>query len=110
MVFSSYGTAVKQNGVLIGRRLFMYNGSITSMVCFGTMLVVALYDMSVLIFFKKQSFVSQWIADTSGLTPFQLVMSGILIDHFFGWTMKRKIVNCPDCKTIFDVSTNKKIN
>lgn len=86
----------------------MYNGSKTALFCFSILLISALYDLTVLVFWKQESFISQWIADTSGLSPFQLIVCGVMIDHFFGWTMKRQVVKCP-CGIIFNASTGKEI-
>lgn len=85
----------------------METQSRTSFIMFCVCLGVLLYDAWVVWAYGTASSVSQWVADTSGLSSLQLIGVGIFIDHFFGWTMKRNRVQCPVCQSVFEIQTGK---
>jgi len=72
-------------------------------------LVVLLYDAWAVWAGGTPSSVSQWVTDTAGLSAIQLVGVGIFVSHFFGWAMRRNRVQCPACKSVFEIQTGKVI-
>lgn len=85
----------------------MINQSKTALVMFGVFLTVVLYDLYVVVMYGTPSSVSQFITDSTGISPLQAIGVGALADHFCGFTMKRRIVNCPCCKSTIDVNAGK---
>lgn len=57
----------------------------TSIFTFTMLLLVALYDLWVVATSGMASSVSQWIADTTHISPIQAFVAGVLTAHFFGW-------------------------
>jgi hypothetical protein len=87
----------------------METQSLTKFFMFVVCLIVLLYDAWAVWVGGTPSSVSQWVTDTSGLSALQLIGVGIFIDHFFGWTMKRNRVRCPQCQSLFEIQTGKVI-
>ncbi len=85
----------------------MESQSRTTFFMFVVLLGVLAYDAFAVRFYGTPSSVSQWIADTVGMSALQLIGSGIFIDHFLGWTMKRNRVQCPVCRSVFEIQTGK---
>lgn len=85
----------------------MQNQSNTALIIFGTFLAVVLYDLGAVVLYGTPSSVSQFITDAVGISPLQGVAVGALADHFCGFTMKRRVVNCPCCKSVIDVNAGK---
>ena len=87
----------------------MNNQSNTALFMYGIFLTVLMYDLGAVVLYGTPSSVSQFITDSVGISPLQAMGVGALIDHFCGFTMKRRIVSCPYCKSVIDVNTGKKI-
>lgn len=85
----------------------MHNQSKTALVIFGAFLATVLYDLFVVVMYGTPSSVSQFITDATGISTLQAIGVGALADHFCGFTMKRRIVNCPCCKSVIDVNAGK---
>lgn len=83
----------------------MINQSKTALVMFGSFLALVLYDLFVVVMYGTPSSVSQFITDATGLSLLQAAAIGALGDHFFGFTMKRRVVRCPNCRTNFDCNS-----
>ena len=85
----------------------MQNQSKTALFMYGIFLTVLMYDLYVVVMFGTPSSVSQFVTDATGMSPLQAMGIGALADHFFGFTMKRRVVNCPCCKSVIDVNAGK---
>lgn len=87
----------------------MQNQSKTALFMYGIFLTVLMYDLYVVVMFGTPSSVSQFVTDATGMSLLQAMGVGALIDHFCGFTMKRRVVNCPCCKSVIDVNAGKEI-
>lgn len=87
----------------------MQNQSKTALVIFGVFLAVVLYDLGAVVLYGTPSSVSQFITDATGLSTLQAIAVGALIDHFCGFTMRRRVVRCPACQINFDANTGKPV-
>lgn len=88
----------------------MQNQSNTALIIFGAFLATVLYDLFVVVMYGTQSSVSQFITDATGISTLQAIAIGALLDHFFGFTMMRRMTVCPKCKCGFDCNSGKIIN
>lgn len=88
----------------------MQNQSKTALFMYGIFLTVLMYDLGAVVLYGTPSSVSQFVTDSVGISPLQAMGIGALVDHFFGFTMKRRVVNCPCCKSVIDVNACKIIS
>ena len=65
----------------------MKNTSTTALVVFGLLLAAGLYDLYAVTFGGVDASISQFVTNTVGNHPFLMFVSGMLVDHFFGFTM-----------------------
>ena len=65
----------------------MRNTSTTALVVFGLLLAAGLYDLYAVTFGGVDASISQFITDKVGNYPFLAFLCGMLVDHFFGFTM-----------------------
>lgn len=65
-----------------------YTMSLTALVTFVLMFVLALYDFAAFTFVGEQTSVSNWLVNVAHASPPFVFMLGILAGHLF-WPMKR---------------------
>ena len=65
----------------------MRNQSTTALVVFALLLAAGLYDLYAVVLGGVDASISQFITDTVGNYPFLMFVCGMLVDHFFGFTM-----------------------
>lgn len=85
----------------------MQNQSKTALFMYGIFLTVLMYDLGAVVLYGTPSSVSQFVTDSVGISPLQAMGVGALADHFCGFAMKRRVVNCPCCKSVIDVNAGK---
>ncbi len=65
----------------------MRKKSTTALVVFSLLLAAGLYDLWAVVIGGVDLSISQFVTDTVGNYPFLMFLSGMLVDHFFGFTM-----------------------
>ena len=65
----------------------MRNTSTTALVVFSLLLAAGLYDLWAVVIGGVDLSISQFVTDTVGNYPFLMFICGMLVDHFFGFTM-----------------------
>lgn len=65
----------------------MRNQSTTALVVFALFLTAGLYDLWAVVVGGVDLSISQFVTDHVGNYPFLMFMCGMLVDHFFGFTM-----------------------
>jgi hypothetical protein len=71
----------------------MRNKSTTALVVFSLLLAAGLYDLWAVVIGGVDASISQFVTDTVGNYPFLMFVCGMLVDHFFGFTMIPKAKN-----------------
>jgi len=88
--------------------LIMENRSITAYFMFAVVLILGGYEVFVAAT-DGESWISQWMADSIGNNLILWAVFWILVTHFSGWVMRRRIVRCPACGSLVDVNHGKVI-
>ncbi len=57
---------------------------------FTMFLICGLYDLWAVLYGGIDASISQMITNTIGNYPFQMFLFGMLVDHFMGFSMKKK--------------------
>ncbi len=57
---------------------------------FGMILVAGIYDLWAVLYGGVDASISQMVTNTIGNHPFQMFIFGMLVDHFMGFSMKKK--------------------
>lgn len=81
----------------------MENRKLTAYVMFAIVLVLGGYEVYIAAT-DGESWVSQWAADNIGNNLVLWAVFWILVTHFSGWVMRRRVVRCPACRSLVDIN------
>ena len=83
----------------------MENRKTTAYFVFALVLAMGGYEVFIAMT-DQESWISQWMADSIGNDLVLWAIFWILVTHFSGWVMRRRVVRCPSCRCLFDCNRN----